>query len=97
MTHTTLTRRGGLAGAMAALATSVVCLTCILPGVGAIIGLSVLVTAAGGIADDGVLLAAGVATLVIGLTLGAFVLIARRRNEQVCETNELGRAAESND
>ena len=86
-----------LAGAIAALATSVVCLACVLPGLGAIVGLSVLVTAAGGIAEDGVLLAVGVATLAIGLALGAFVLIARGRSEQVCATDELRPTAESND
>jgi hypothetical protein len=92
MTQTTLTRRGALAGAVAALATSIVCLACVLPGIGAIVGFSVLVTAAGGIAEDGVLLAVGVATLLMGLTLGALVLVARRQSEPVrAQTSSVAR------
>ena len=73
-------RRGALAGSLAALAMGIVCLACVLPVIGGIVGISILVTAAGGVAEDGTLVVVGVAALAIGLALGAFVLIARRRN-----------------
>ena len=89
------TRRGAFAGAAAALAASVVCLACVLPGLGAIVGLSVLVTAAGGVAEDGVLVVAGIALLAISLALVAFAVFARHRREQVCLTDELSNVAKS--
>ena len=97
MTRRKPANRSAIAGALATLAASVVCLACVLPGIGAIVGLSVLVTAAGGIAEDGVLLAVGIVTLAISLALVALVLIARQRGEQVCPTDDLSAVAKSND
>ncbi len=97
MTQGTRTTRGALTGAFAALAMSVVCLACVLPGIGAIVGFSVLVTVAGGIAEDGVLLAWGIAALMIALALGAFVLTAGRRGQPARATDEVGSAAGSKD
>ena len=73
-------RRGALAGSLAALVMGIVCLACVLPVIGGIVGISILVTAAGGVAEDATLVVVGVVALAIGLVLGAFVLIARRRN-----------------
>ncbi len=64
-------------------------LSVVLPGIGAIIGISVLVTAVGGIAEDGVLTVVGVATLVVSTTLAAYVVVARRRKGQACAVEEL--------
>lgn len=74
-------RRSAFAGSLAALAMGIVCLACVLPVIGGIVGISILVTAAGGVAEDGTLVVVGVIALIIGLALGAFVLVARRRSE----------------
>ena len=96
MTRKTVAKRGIIAGALASFGVGFVCLACVLPGIGAIIGISVLVTAVGGIAEDGVLTVAGVALLAMSLGLGAYVLMARRRNAQACATEELEPVSESN-
>jgi hypothetical protein len=77
-----------MAGAIASFGVGFVCLACVLPGIGAVVGLSVLVTAVGGIADDCVLTLAGVGLLATSLALGAYVLLARRRSQQACATAE---------
>jgi len=96
MSRETIAKRGAIAGALASFAVGFVCLACILPVVGGIIGISVLVTAVGGVAEDRVLTVAGVAMLATSLALGAYVLVARRRSAQACAVEELDLVSESN-
>lgn len=97
MSREKVAKRGAIAGALASFAVGFVCLACILPVVGGIVGISVLVTAVGGFAEDGVLTVAGVAILAISLALGAYVLVARRRGVQACAVEELDLVSESNE
>ncbi len=97
MSRERVAKRGVVAGALASFAIGLVCLACILPGIGAVVGISVLVTAVGGVAEDGVLTVVGVATLAISLALGAYVLVARRRSGRACAVEELDLASESNE
>lgn len=94
MSRETVAKRGVIAGALASFAIGFVCLACVLPVIGGIIGISVLVTAVGGIAEDGVLTVAGVALLAASLVLGAYVLVARRRNAQACAVDDLKRVSD---
>ena len=84
MKRDAIAKRGAVLSSLTAFAVGFVCLACVLPGIGAIIGISFLVTAAGGIADDAVLTVVGVVALIVSLALGAFVLNARRRDRQAC-------------
>lgn len=96
MSRETVAKRGAIAGALASFAVGFVCLACILPVVGGIVGISVLVTAVGGVAEDGVLTLAGIAMLAISLALGAYVLVARRSSARACAVAEVDLASESN-
>jgi hypothetical protein len=84
MKRETLAKRGAVFGALTAFTVGFVCLACVLPGIGAIIGISLLVTAVGGIAEDGALTVVGIMMLLVSIALGAYVLVARRRRRQDC-------------
>ena len=90
MNRETAAKRGAVAGALASVAVAFVCLACVLPAIAAVAGIAVLVTAIGGIAEDGVLTVAGVVALIISLALGAYVMFAHRTRAQACAAEELG-------
>ncbi len=71
-------------GSLASAGLGLICLACVLPGIGAIVGISALVTAVGGVADDGVLVLVGALGLAMSVALGAYTLIIRRRHAQAC-------------
>lgn len=76
---------------LAAFAVGFACLAGLLLGIGAAIAISVLVTAAGGVAEDGMLTLVGVATLAISPALGACALAARRRSAQPSDNEGMTR------
>ena len=81
-------KRGAVFGASTAFTAGFLCLACVLPGISAIVGISILVTAIGGIAEDGVLTSIGIAMLLVSMVLGGYVVIARRRTGAAGMTKE---------
>ncbi len=73
MSRETVAKRGAIAGSLASFAVGFVCLACVLPGIGALVGSSFLVTAVGGIAEGGVLTTVSIASLAMSLAIGAYV------------------------